>query len=81
MEFFYLICIGATIGWFAGQFMTGKGFGVVGDVIAGVTGALISGVLIEKTGFLTGSGIFVFFIVAATGSIVFLQGVRMAKKT
>ncbi len=81
MDLFYLVCIGATIGWFAGQFMTGKGFGVAGDLIAGVAGALISGVLIEKSGFLTGSGISVFFLVAATGSIVFLQGVRMAKKT
>jgi uncharacterized membrane protein YeaQ/YmgE (transglycosylase-associated protein family) len=40
MEFFWMILIGMIAGWLAGQFMTGKGFGVIGDIIVGVIGAL-----------------------------------------
>jgi len=60
--------------------MTGKGFGVTGDLIAGVIGALIVGVLFEKTGIFAGSGLTGSLIVATTGAIVFLYGVRMVKK-
>jgi len=80
MEFFWLILIGMTVGWLAGQFMTGKGFGVFGDIIAGVMGALISGVLFEKTGFFAGNGLIGSLMVASTGAIVFLYALRMAKK-
>jgi uncharacterized membrane protein YeaQ/YmgE (transglycosylase-associated protein family) len=45
MEFFWMILIGMIAGWLAGQFMTGKGFGVIGDIIVGVIGALIGGLL------------------------------------
>jgi uncharacterized membrane protein YeaQ/YmgE (transglycosylase-associated protein family) len=37
MEFFWMILIGMIAGWLAGQFMTGKGFGVIGDIIVGVS--------------------------------------------
>jgi uncharacterized membrane protein YeaQ/YmgE (transglycosylase-associated protein family) len=80
MEFFWVILIGVTAGWLAGQFMTGKGFGVIGDLIAGVIGALIGGALFGKTGIFVGSGIIGTLIVATTGAIVFLYGVRMVKK-
>jgi uncharacterized membrane protein YeaQ/YmgE (transglycosylase-associated protein family) len=35
MEFIWMIVIGMIAGWLAGQFMTGKGFGVIGDIIIG----------------------------------------------
>jgi F0F1-type ATP synthase assembly protein I len=39
MEFFWMILIGMIAGWLAGQFMTGKGFGVIGDIIVGMCSA------------------------------------------
>ena len=81
MVFFYLLCIGVVVGWFAGQFITKKGFGTTGDVIAGVAGALTSGYLIEKTGYLAGSGLIVILFASATGSVLFLYGLRGIKKT
>lgn len=80
MELFWFILIGMTAGWLAGQFMTGKGFGVIGDIIAGVMGALIGGAFFEKTGIFAGSGLMGSLIVAATGAMVLLYGVRMVKK-
>ncbi|MDB4304225.1 GlsB/YeaQ/YmgE family stress response membrane protein [Desulfosarcina sp.] len=80
MEFFWMILIGMIAGWLAGQFMTGKGFGVIGDIIVGVIGALIGGLLFQKTGIMPGSGLIGSLIVATTGAIIFLYGLRMVKK-
>lgn len=39
------IIVGLIAGWLAGQVMRGGGFGVVGDIIVGIVGALIGGFL------------------------------------
>lgn len=80
MEIFWMILIGIIIGWLAGQLMTGEGFGLIGDLSAGVIGALIGGTLFEKTGIFTGSSLIGSLIVATTCAIVFLYGVRVFKK-
>lgn len=80
MEFFWMISTGMIAGWLAGQFMVGKGFGVIGDIIVGVIGALIGGMVFEKTGIFEGNGIMGSLLVSATGAIVFLYGLRMVKK-
>jgi len=80
MEFFWMILIGMVAGWLAGQFMTGKGFSVIGDILVGVTGALIGGILFEKAGLFAVSSLIGSLIVATTGAIVFLYGVRVFRK-
>ena len=45
MEFVWFILIGIAAGWLAGQIMKGGGFGVLGDLIVGVIGALLGGFL------------------------------------
>jgi len=39
--FIWFILIGLVAGWLAGQFMRGGGFGITGDIVVGVIGALI----------------------------------------
>ena len=80
MEYFWMVLVGMIAGWLAGQFMTGKGFGVVGDILVGVIGALIGGILFEKAGLFSGSSMIGSLIVATTGAIIFLYGLRMVKK-
>jgi uncharacterized membrane protein YeaQ/YmgE (transglycosylase-associated protein family) len=80
MEFFWMILIGMIAGWLAGQFITGKGFGPVGDIIVGVIGALIGGILFEKTGIMPGSGLIGSLIFVSAGAILLLYGVRVLKK-
>ena len=43
MDVFSWIIIGLIAGWLAGRFMTGGGFGVLGDIIIGMVGGLIGG--------------------------------------
>jgi uncharacterized membrane protein YeaQ/YmgE (transglycosylase-associated protein family) len=37
------IVVGAIAGWLAGQVMKGSGFGLIGDIVIGVIGALVGG--------------------------------------
>lgn len=43
MGFISWIVVGAIAGWLAGKVMKGKGFGLVGDIVVGVIGALVGG--------------------------------------
>ena len=50
MEFLWFILIGIAAGWLAGQIMKGGGFGVIGDLMVGVIGALLGGGFSESLG-------------------------------
>ena len=50
MDFVWFILIGIAAGWLAGQIMKGGGFGLVGDLIVGVIGALLGGFLVRAVG-------------------------------
>ncbi len=39
------IVVGLIAGWLAGQVMKGGGYGVIGDIIVGVIGAIVGGFL------------------------------------
>lgn len=43
MDIVWFILIGICAGWLAGQIVKGGGFGVIGDLVVGVIGALIGG--------------------------------------
>ena len=43
VNFVWFLLIGLAAGWLAGQLMKGSGFGVVGDIVVGVIGALLGG--------------------------------------
>ena len=38
-----ILLVGIIAGWLAGQIMRGTGFGLLGDLVTGVTGAFIGG--------------------------------------
>ncbi len=37
------IIVGLIAGWLAGAIMRGRGFGIIGDIVIGILGALIGG--------------------------------------
>ena len=37
------IVLGLIAGWLAGQFMRGSGYGIIGDIVLGILGALVGG--------------------------------------
>ena len=60
------IVIGAAAGWLAGIFMKGKGFGLLGNVIIGIVGAIAGGLLFGLLG-LVGS-----IVTAIVGAAILL---------
>ena len=51
------LLIGLIAGWLAGRIMRGGGFGLVGDLIVGVLGALLGGWLFGVLGFFAGGSL------------------------
>jgi uncharacterized membrane protein YeaQ/YmgE (transglycosylase-associated protein family) len=45
MDIVWFLIIGLIAGWLAGQLMRGRGFGLIGNLIIGVLGAIIGGYL------------------------------------
>ena len=81
MEFVWFLLIGLVAGWLAGQLIKGGGYGVIGDIVVGVIGALLGGWLFRVLG-LPGifGGLPDRLIVATVGAIVFLLLLRLIKK-
>ena len=65
-----MLVIGAVAGWLAGVVYTGAGFGLVGNIIVGILGAIIAGALLP--GFLQFPGIVGQIVSSAIGAIVLL---------
>jgi uncharacterized membrane protein YeaQ/YmgE (transglycosylase-associated protein family) len=80
MDLLAWIVVGLIAGWLAGMVMKGGGYGLIGDIIVGVVGALLGG-WIATTFFHVGagmSGINLYSIVIAfLGAVVLLFVLRL----
>ena len=76
------LAIGAIAGWLAGQLVQGTGYGLIGDIVVGIVGALIAGALFPRLGLgLTRGGGVIGAIVAATiGAVILLLIVRLVRQ-
>jgi uncharacterized membrane protein YeaQ/YmgE (transglycosylase-associated protein family) len=68
------IVLGLVAGWLAGQFMKGGGYGLIGDIVLGIVGAIVGGFL---TGLVLGRDMISGFnieslIVAFIGAIILI---------
>ena len=80
MEFIWFILIGLVAGWLAGKVMGSGGYGVIGDIVVGVIGALIGGFIFGMLGISAGGGLIGSLVVATIGAIILLYLVRLIKK-
>ncbi len=80
MQFIWFLLIGIAAGWLAGQIMKGGGFGIVGDLVVGVIGALLGGWLFGLVGVGMG-GLLGQLVVATVGAIVLLLLLRLIRKS
>ena len=79
MEFVWFILIGMCAGWLAGQFMKGSGFGLLGNLIVGVIGALLGGLVFRLVG-LAAYGLLGQLIVATVGAVLLLALLPFVKR-
>ena len=73
-----MLAIGAVAGWLAGVVYSGGGFGIVGNIIVGILGAIIAGALLP--GFLHFPGIIGEIVSAAIGAIILLALVSLVSR-
>jgi uncharacterized membrane protein YeaQ/YmgE (transglycosylase-associated protein family) len=74
-----ILFVGLIAGWLAGKVVRGTGFGLIGDLIVGVAGALAASLLFPRLGIALGTGIVREIIYSAIGAIILLLVVRLVR--
>lgn len=75
----WFLIIGLVAGWLAGTLMRGGGFGLVGDLIVGIVGAVIGGVLFGAAG-VGGGGLLGAILMATVGAVILILCLRLLKR-
>jgi uncharacterized membrane protein YeaQ/YmgE (transglycosylase-associated protein family) len=70
------LIIGAVAGWLAGVLVKGGGFGLLGDIVVGIVGALFGGWLAGSLGIFVGGGILASIVTATLGAVILLVILR-----
>ena len=52
-----ILFVGLIAGWLAGKIVRGTGFGIIGDILVGIAGALVASLLFPKLGIRLGTGL------------------------
>ena len=77
------IVVGAIAGWLAGKVMKGSGFGLIGDIVVGVIGALVGGWLagtfLNVSNAISGFNLTTIFV-AFLGAVIVLYILRLLKR-
>lgn len=66
------LLIGAIAGWLAGLIVRGAGFGLLGNIVIGIIGALVAGWLLPRLGVNLGVGAIRDIINATIGAVIVL---------
>jgi len=79
MHLLLFLIIGAVAGWLAGQLTKGGGYGLIGDLVIGVIGAILGGWLFGMIGIFA-YGLIGRLVTATIGAVVLLYLVRLVKR-
>jgi uncharacterized membrane protein YeaQ/YmgE (transglycosylase-associated protein family) len=74
-----ILFVGLIAGWLAGKIVRGTGFGIIGDILVGIAGALIASLLFPKLGIRLGTGLLSEIIYSTIGAIILLLIVRLVR--
>lgn len=75
MEFVWFVLIGLAAGWLAGRIRSGSGFGPLWNLVVGVAGAVLGGLLFGALG-LAPTNLVGKLVTATVGALVLLALVR-----
>jgi uncharacterized membrane protein YeaQ/YmgE (transglycosylase-associated protein family) len=74
-----ILFVGLIAGWLAGKVVRGTGFGIIGDIVVGIGGALVASFLFPKLGIRIGSGLVSEIVYSAIGAVILLVVVRLVR--
>ncbi len=78
VQLIVILLIGAVAGWLAGQIIKGMGFGLIGNIIVGILGAIVAGSLLP--GFIPVAGLVGQIISATIGAVILLFVIGLIKR-
>lgn len=79
MSLLYFLLIGAISGWLAGQLWKGSGFGLLGNIVAGIVGSFVGSYIAGKFG-IGGGGLIWQIVIAVGGAWIVLFVISLIKK-
>jgi uncharacterized membrane protein YeaQ/YmgE (transglycosylase-associated protein family) len=74
-----ILFVGLVAGWLAGKIVRGTGFGILGDIVVGILGALVASLLFPKLGIRLGTGLVSEIVYSAIGAVILLLIVRLVR--
>lgn len=78
MYILYYLIIGAIAGWLAGKIMHGAGFGLLMNIVIGIGGALLGGLMFRLLG-LSPHNVIGSLVTATVGAVVLLLLIPIIK--
>src|SRR5579872_2333657 len=75
-----ILFVGLVAGWLAGKVVRGTGFGIIGDILVGIAGAIVANFLFPKLGIAIGTGLVSEIVYSAIGAILLLLVVRLVRR-
>lgn len=79
MEVVWFLIIGLCAGWLAGHLTRRRGFGLAGNLIIGVIGAVLGGFVFDLLGFASRS-LIASLITATVGSLLLLYALALLRR-
>jgi uncharacterized membrane protein YeaQ/YmgE (transglycosylase-associated protein family) len=74
------LIIGGLAGWIAGLIVEGYGFGLLGNIVVGIVGAVIAGFLFNAVGIMPDGGFLRALISAIVGAVILLVIVGLVRR-
>jgi uncharacterized membrane protein YeaQ/YmgE (transglycosylase-associated protein family) len=74
------LIIGAIAGWLAGLIVRGAGFGLIGNIVVGIIGALVAGWLLPQLHIELASGTIGAIVNATIGAIIVLVVLSLVRR-
>jgi uncharacterized membrane protein YeaQ/YmgE (transglycosylase-associated protein family) len=76
----WFLVIGGMSGWLAGILTKGRGFGILGNVVVGLVGAVIGGHIFQFVGVPGGGGFISTLVTSLVGALVLIFLINLIRK-
>jgi uncharacterized membrane protein YeaQ/YmgE (transglycosylase-associated protein family) len=80
MELLVFLLVGAIAGWLAGLIVRGFGYGLIGNIVVGIIGALVAGYLFPRLGIGLPAGLIGEILSAVVGAVIVLVIIGFIKR-
>lgn len=80
MSILAALLIGAIAGWLAGLIVRGAGFGLLGNIVVGIIGALVAGWLLPKLNVTLATGTLGAILDATVGAVIVLVVLSLIRR-